>query len=153
MSAAVADAIAEQIMRLRVLWPVLNSRTEHTQEIVRALDRHAQRLTCEDVQVGFSDAIENTPTNSWPPGPHEVLGCVLQAARNRRERIAPQRRPHTGGLTFVQWWYSLPHTERPKHAALYRLMSGGEEPQAQPESVPPLSVVASDGDIDWSEAA
>jgi hypothetical protein len=118
------DTAAEQIARLRVLWPVLNSRPEHTQEIISAIRRHASRLTCDDVETGFSFAIENAPTNGWPPGPHEILGSVLKAAETRRAVNAPQPKRYVGGMTFAEWWGALPADERPRHRALASLMQG-----------------------------
>jgi hypothetical protein len=92
----IESATAEQIARLRVLWPVLNSRPEHTQEIVQAIMRNRGRLKPEDIEGGFSDAIERQPTSGWPPGPHEILGCVLKAAEVRRAIMAPQL-PYSNG--------------------------------------------------------
>jgi hypothetical protein len=124
----VIDTAAEQIARLRVLWPVLNSRPEHTQEIVQAIRRHVSRLKPEDVEVGFSNAIENAPTNGWPPGPHEILGSVLKAAETRRAITTTPPRRYAAGLTFSEWWHSLPERERPRHQALARIMGAGTGP-------------------------
>lgn len=121
---AIESAVGEQMERLRVLWPVLNSRDQHTQEITAAVLRHAHRLKPEDVQAGFSEAIEGAPTNGWPPGPHEVIGCVLAARERRVGSQHSRRRGNYGGMTFAQWWHTLPMDERPKHAALYRMMGG-----------------------------
>lgn len=123
MSDVHAEA-AEQIARLRVLWPVLNTRPEHTQEIVQAIARHAHRLKAVDVAEGFSMAIENAPTNGWPPGPHEVLACVLKAAETRRAITTTTRRQYPAGITFAEWWHSLDDSERERHEALAKLMQG-----------------------------
>lgn len=129
----VIDTAAEQIARLRVLWPVLNARPEHTQEIIASIRRHASRLTHEDVEVGFSLAIENAPTNGWPPGPHEILGSVLKAAETRRAVNAPQPKRYVGGVTFAEWWRDLPADERPRHHALAKIMAGMPEPAPDEE--------------------
>jgi hypothetical protein len=115
---------AEQIARLRVLWPVLNSRPEHTREIVQAIARHAPRLKPSDVADGFSLAIENAPTNGWPPGPHEVLACVLKAAETRRAITAPTRQHYPSGISFAEWWHGLAADEREQHHALAKIMQG-----------------------------
>ncbi len=129
----VIDTAAEQIARLRVLWPVLNARPEHTQEIISAIRRHVSRLKSEDVEVGFSLAIENAPTNGWPPGPHEILGSVLKAAETRRAVNAPQPKRYVGGVTFGEWWGQLPEHEKPRHTALAKIMAGRPEPEADEE--------------------
>lgn len=121
MSAQIESAVGEQIQRLRVLWPVLNSRDQHTQEIVAAVMRHAHRITADDVRAGFDEAIEGAPTSGWPPGPHEVIGCVL-AARERRVGSTHTPRRFGGGLTFAQWWHTLGQQERGKHSTLRRMM-------------------------------
>lgn len=143
---------AEQIARLRVLWPVLNQRPEHTQEIVKAVARHAHKLATEDVAVGFSNAIENAPTNGWPPGPHEVLGCIIKAAEVRKATHAQARSPRRfGGLTFGEWWATLPESEKPKHAALYKLMRGDDDEPEVDKPVPATPLP--DEDIEWEDAA
>jgi hypothetical protein len=134
---AIRDEAAEQLARLRVLWPVLNQRPEHTQEIVKAVIRHEHKLAVDDVVAGFSNAIENAPTNGWPPGPHEVLDSILKAAQTRKAAgHGTHSRRDFGGLTFAEWWHTLPADEKPKHDALYRLM------HREPEDV-----------IEWEDAA
>lgn len=118
----IESATAEQIARLRVLWPVLNSRPEHTQEIMQAIVRNRGRLKPEDIEGGFSDAIERQPTTGWPPGPHEILGCVLKAAEVRRAIMAPQPRRYVGGMTFAEWWHSLPADGREQHTTLAKML-------------------------------
>lgn len=140
--------IGDQIARLRVLWPVLNSREEHLAEIENALARHAHRLHADDVTAGFSTAIENAPTAGWPPGPHEILGCVLKAAETRRAVMAPKVVRHYGGLTFSEWWATVPEGERHQHAALHKLMTGRalDETPADPDEI-------AWEDAAWEEAA
>jgi hypothetical protein len=118
----IESATAEQIARLRVLWPVLNSRPEHTQEIVQAVMRNRRRLVPQDIAYGFSDAIERQPTSGWPPGPHEILGCVLKAAEVRRAVMAPKPTRYTTGLTFGEWWDSLPAGDREQHITLAKML-------------------------------
>lgn len=117
----VKSAITEQIQRLRVLWPALNSRPETTAEIVSAVMRYSQRLVPSDIHTGFDRVIEASPTTGWPPGPHEVVGCVLQARRERNNATDSPRR-HAGGISFSEWWHSLPEDERGQHEAIRRMM-------------------------------
>lgn len=127
----VKSAITEQIQRLRVLWPALNSRPETTDEIVGAVMRYAGRLVPADIHTGFDRVIEASPTSGWPPGPHEVVGCVLQARRERTNSSDSPRR-NFGGVTFSEWWYSLPVAERGKHQALHKMMAKAPaEPHTQ----------------------
>jgi len=159
----IESATAEQIARLRVLWPVLNSRPEHTQEIVQAIMRNRGRLKPEDIEGGFSDAIERQPTSGWPPGPHEILGCVLKAAEVRRAIIAPQRKRHFGGMTFAEWWHTLPADERGQHTTLAKMLGRDdlavEVAQVEPAALPvPLDLTPSGGTppagdvIEWEAA-
>lgn len=155
MSAVQAET-AEQIARLRVLWPVLNQRPEHTQEIVKAVIRHEHKLVPGDVETGFSNAIENAPTNGWPPGPHEVLGCIIKAAQTRKATTATvSTRRNFGGLTFGEWWSTLDDADKPKHRALYRLMRGDDdEPEvAEVDKPVPATPFGDDADIEWEDAA
>lgn len=153
---AVQAETAEQIARLRVLWPVLNQRPEHTQEIVKAIARHEHKLAVDDVQVGFSNAIENAPTNGWPPGPHEVLGCIIKASQTRKATgaTATSRRSF-GGLTFGEWWSTLDESDKPKHRALYRLMRGEDpdEPELAEVTAPVPATPFGDEVIEWEDAA
>lgn len=90
----IRDAIVAEFPRLRAIWPGLNGKPEVLAEVGKAVMVHAERLTPEDVARGFDDVIQASPTTGWPPGPHEVVGCVLAAATERRtnERAAERRR-------------------------------------------------------------
>jgi hypothetical protein len=151
---ALEAAIGEQIQRLRVLWPVLNGRQKHTQEIESAIRRNARKLTADDVTQGFSDAIEASPTTGWPPGPHEVLGCVMARAHTRDLAQGPRRRSYGVGMTFHEWWQTVPVSERPRHAALHKLMTKEETPLQVVEEKPvPATPLPDDDEIKWEEAA
>jgi len=120
---AFGDELATQVGRLQSLWPALKTRHDHRQEIERAVLRHQSRLTVSDVTHGFDEVIAACPTSGWPPGPHEVLGCVM-SARLRRvngEMVHTPRR-HTGDMTFAEWWHTLPPGERDQHGALARML-------------------------------
>ena len=159
----IESATAEQIARLRVLWPVLNSRPEHTQEIVQAVMRNRRRLVPEDIAYGFSDAIERQPTSGWPPGPHEILGCVLKAAEVRRAVMTPKPTRYTTGLTFGEWWHTLPSDDRARHITLAKMLGRDdlavEVAEVQPAALPvPLDFTPSGGTppagdvIEWEAA-
>ncbi len=89
----------QQIARTVTIWPVLKSKPETCAEIRNAVLRHRERITAGDITRGFDALVEVSPTAGWPPGPHEVVGCVLGAAKTRsrderattgeREREAP----------------------------------------------------------------
>lgn len=90
------DVITEQVQRLRVLWPALNAKPEVTDEIRRAIMRHEAKLDPSDVVTGFDMVISESPTSGWPPGPHEIVGCVMRASALRRmDAPAPQYPPRT----------------------------------------------------------
>jgi hypothetical protein len=152
---AFEHAIGEQITRLRVLWPVLNGRQEHTQEIERAIRRKASKLTADDVVRGFDDAIEAAPTTGWPPGPHEVLGCVMARALTRELTEKPRNPRWSMGLTFHEWWDTLPANERDAHGVLHRMMTKGDDgPLKVVEEKPvPMTPMPDDDEIEWEEAA
>lgn len=152
---AFEHAIGEQITRLRVLWPVLNSRQEHTQEIENSIRRKASKLTAEDVVSGFDDAIEAAPTTGWPPGPHEILGCVMARAHTRQMAQGPQKRAFGMGMTFHEWWETVPASERDDHGVLYRMMTKGDDgPLKVVEEKPvPMTPMPDDDEIEWEEAA
>lgn len=90
----IRDAIRAEFPRLRALWPALHTKPEHLSEIGKALMQHADRLTPEDIARGFDRVVQSSPTTAYPPGPHEVLGCVLaeSSARARDRRESERRR-------------------------------------------------------------
>lgn len=162
-------AVGDQIHRLRVLWPVLNTRQEHTQEIEHAINRNAKRLTADDVTHGFSDAIEACPTTGWPPGPHEILGCVMARAHSRRAGSWPRRTSRDFGMTFHEWWATIPVSERPKHAAIHKMMTGKEITASDANAAPgerstpsgaggtvpkpvPATPLPDEDEIEWEDA-
>jgi hypothetical protein len=138
----IRDSLREQITRLRVLWPVLNTRPEVTAEIEQAVMRYEPRLVDADIQRGFDTVIELSPTSGWPPGPSEIVGCVLQAASDRRHAQPRKTRNWGAGMTFAQWWHTMPADERGKHETLRRMMDPeGKLTHSAPEA----------GAIDWGQ--
>jgi hypothetical protein len=156
------------VYRMVGVWPGLRKRVDLQREIGAAIMRHAPRLTVEDIAQGMDDLVGRARTQqddggpAAPPGPHEVVGCILTAARARtlsdttapapgvpREVVAAddrlradiergQRvsrddvatsntaRRYVPGLSFSDWWATVPEAERPRHAALYAMMGGGD---------------------------
>ena len=90
----IREAIVAEFPRLRALWPGLNKKPEVLSEVGKAVMAHADKLAPEDVARGFDALIQASPTSGWPPGPHEVVGCVLTAAGERRENERTARRRH-----------------------------------------------------------
>lgn len=87
------NVIHEQLQRIRALWPALNGKPEVTDEITRAIKRHEGKLEPADVVAGFDEVIATSPTTGWPPGPHEIVGCVLRASGARRMDAPPPQYP------------------------------------------------------------
>ena len=145
--------VRDTVDRLVGVYHRLRKADELRQEIGQALMRHAERLEVADLYAGSNALIESLPTRqadggpSSPPGPHEVVGCVLTAKRARlndapaiRQTLAQSTRdkirqglPVTReeanahdvwepGITFSQWWSSLTVTEQHDHATLREYM-------------------------------
>lgn len=83
MTSTLTQAIDEQLERLKNLWPTLKNKPEVLEEIRHAITKHERRLESSDVAQGFDDVIQKSPTSGWPPGPHEVIGCILGVANQR----------------------------------------------------------------------
>ena len=113
--------------RLTEVWPTLAKRDALRNEMGEAVMRHAVDLQPSDLDAGITTLIEQSPTVTaagWitsPPGVHEVVGCILTAKRERL-RAARPRRNDWGGVTFREWFESLPEDEKPNHYALSRIM-------------------------------
>lgn len=161
--------VREGITRLVGVWPTLARRDALRQEIGHAIMRHAERIDPVDIRQGLDDLIARARAQqddggpAAPPGPHEVVGCILSAARvrdmadtttpavgvtpevvaadarlrddlARGERVTIEDvrrsnmpRRYVPGLSFSQWWASLPEGERGKHAALRAMMDARAE--------------------------
>ena len=118
--------------RLTDVWPALAKRDALRNEMGESIMRHALDLQPQDLDAGITTLIEQSPTvtaSGWitaPPGVHEVVGCILTAKRERL-RAARPRRKDWGGMTFREWYESLPADEQPKHQALARIMGNGQQ--------------------------
>ena len=123
--------VREGIARLVGVWPTLARRDALRQEIGEAVMRHAGRLDPVDIRQGLDDLIARARAQqddggpAAPPGPHEVVGCIL-SARDARRRDTPRPR-YAPGLSFSEWWASLPEGERGQHAALRAMMDARAE--------------------------
>ena len=114
--------------RLTDVWPALAKRDALRNEMGESIMRHAVDLQPQDLDAGMTMLIERSPLvtkDGWvtaPPGVNEVVGCVLTAKRERLRQARP-RRKDWGGMTFREWYESLPADEQPKHQALHRIMT------------------------------
>jgi hypothetical protein len=145
--------VHDTVDRLAGVYARLRKADELRQEIGQALMRHAERLDVGDLYAGTTALIESLPTRASdggpasPPGPHEVVGCVLTAQRARlndapairysmaqgtRDKVR-QGLPVTTqeanahdvweqGITFSAWWSSLTISEQHDHATLREYM-------------------------------
>lgn len=146
--------VRDTVDRLAGVYARLRKADELRQEIGQALMRHAERLDVADLHAGTTTLIESLPTRASdggpasPPGPHEVVGCVLIAKRARmkdapavryslaqgtRGKVrqglavtAQEANAHdvwVPGITFTAWWSSLTVSEQHDHATLRAYMS------------------------------
>ena len=145
--------VHDTVDRLAGVYARLRKADELRQEIGQALMRHAERLDVADLHAGITALIESMPTRqadggpSSPPGPHEVVGCILTAKRARlndapairyslaqstRDKVrqglpvtaqeANARAVWEPGITTSAWWSSLTVDERHEHATLKAYM-------------------------------
>jgi hypothetical protein len=83
------DVWEDCVQRMMGVWPGLRKRLDLQREIGAAVMRHAQRLTVNDLTKGMDTLMGRARTQqddggpAAPPGPHEVIGCILAAYRAR----------------------------------------------------------------------
>ncbi len=145
--------VKESIDRLAGVFPRLRKEDALRNEIGRALMCNADKLEVSDLHAGCTSMIESMPAlqpDGWPtapPGPHEVVGCVLTAMRARlndapairyslaqttRDKVrqglavtAQEANAHDvwePGITFSAWWSSLTVSEQGDHKVLKAYM-------------------------------
>jgi len=145
--------VEQAVKRMQSVWPRVQTTPGLKAEMVAAVMRHAEKLQPLDLAAGVDSLIESRPAaqdTGWaaaPPGPHEVVGCLL-AARATRMQNAPAVRtslaqgtrdkmrqglPVTAeeanaheawvpGITFSAWWSSLTVSEQGDHKVLKAYM-------------------------------
>ena len=128
MASTKEEATAEGLERLMAIWPrLLNQDDGYVAEIGKALGRMGRNVTVEDIEHGFSDVIDSHPASGWSPGPHEVVTAV-RARAYARLRDTPREQSHYGKpISFAEWWETVPDDEKPRHAALRRIMERRED--------------------------
>ena len=146
--------VEQAVKRVQSVWPRVQTTPGLKAEMVAAVMRHAGKLEPADLAAGVDSLIESRPAaqdTGWaaaPPGPHEVVGCLLTARVTRmqnapavRTSLAPGTRdkmrqglPITAqeanarevwvpGITFAAWWASLTVSEQHDHATLRAYMT------------------------------
>lgn len=84
--------VRDAIQRLCGVWPSLGKRDALRDEIGRAIMQHADTLDLADLDAGLSLLIRSARVRqddggpALPPGPGEVVGCILTARRDRTSR-------------------------------------------------------------------
>ena len=130
------DEVRAGIQRLVGMWPALGKRDALRQEIGHAVMKHAERIEPADIRAGLDKLIASTRTGqddggpAQPPSPHEVVGCILAASNVRRMADGANSRPRNDGITFAEWWETVPDDERPQHAALHMMMTEPDKARA-----------------------
>lgn len=149
------DAI-DTVKRLTSVYSRLRRDDTMRDEIGQALMRHADKLTVPDLYAGCTALIETLPARqkdggpAAPPGPHEVLGCVLQARHDRvreepkvrfsmaqsvRDKVRAGERitraealahdVYEPGLSYREWWSGLTADEKIEHRILNETVIAG----------------------------
>lgn len=145
--------VQQAVKRMQSVWPRVQTTPGFRAEVVAAVMRHASKLELPDLTDGIDNLIGSRPAaqdTGWaaaPPGPHEVVGCILTAQRARlndapairysmaqgtRDKVR-QGLPVTTqeanahdvwepGITFSQWWSSLTISEQHDHKVLKAYM-------------------------------
>lgn len=97
--------VRDTVQRIAGVWPTLRKRDTLRDEIGRALMRHADTLDPVDLDEGVALLVQTARVQqddggpAAPPGPGEVLGCVLTA---KRQRVMAARGPAADRPTSVQ---------------------------------------------------
>lgn len=97
--------VRDTVQRLSGVWPTLRKRDTLRDEIGQALMRHADNLEATDLDEGVTLLVQTARVQqddggpAAPPGPGEVLGCVLSA---KRARVMAARGPAADRPTSVR---------------------------------------------------
>lgn len=81
------------IKRLESMWPILRNNEEHKKAIAMLANEKASSASEDDLNHAFRLLLANHKTSNkdggpaWPPSPHEVLGCILSAQRERKANV------------------------------------------------------------------
>jgi hypothetical protein len=126
--------VRQAITRMVGVWPGLGKRDVLRQEIGEAIMRHADKVQPSDLDEGVRLLITTARTRqddggpAQPPGPRDVVGCILSARHDRVERLrdAAPRKDARAGLTFGEWWDMLPEDQQAQHATLRAMMGRGD---------------------------
>ena len=146
--------VEQAVKRMQSVWPRVQTTPGLKAEMVASVMRHAGKLEPADLAAGVDSLIESRPAaqdTGWaaaPPGPHEVVGCLLTARATRMQNAPAVRTslaqgtrdkmrqglPITAqegnarevwvpGITFAAWWASLTVSEQHDHATLRAYMT------------------------------
>lgn len=145
--------VQQAVKRMQSVWPRVQTTPGFRAEVVAAVMRHASKLEMPDLTEGINNLIGSRPgtqATGWaaaPPGPHEVVGCILAAritrienapairyslAQSTRDKVrqglhvtAQEANAHDvwePGITFNAWWSSMTVTEQHDHKVLKAYM-------------------------------
>ena len=110
--------VRDTVQRLVGVWPTLRKRDTLRDEIGRALMRHADTLEAADLDNGVSLLVQTARVQqddggpAAPPGPGEVLGCVLSAKRARVSSERDKMRAEDWGGKSVKRAPSVEQSQR-----------------------------------------
>ena len=111
--------VRDTVQRLAGVWPTLRKRDTLRDEIGRALMRHADNLEAADLDEGVTLLVQTARVQqddggpAAPPGPGEVLGCVLSAKRQREADERDKVRAEDWGTTSTKRAPSVEVSQRP----------------------------------------
>jgi hypothetical protein len=87
------EDIEDLLKKLEAMWPILKNNEEHKESIVLLVNEKARHVSSGDVLAGYRTLVREHPTGrkdgspAWPPSPSDVLGCILFAYRDRKEKV------------------------------------------------------------------
>lgn len=111
--------VRDAVQRIAGVWPTLRKRDTLRDEIGRALMRHADTLDPVDLDEGVALLVQTARVQqddggpAAPPGPGEVLGCVLTAKRQRVQGEREKLRAEDWGTKATDRAPSVERTGKP----------------------------------------